>query len=418
MKFSYLGRTISALLASLALGLGMTACGGYTIGYMYILSGLGATGTQSNVITGYKIDNLTGNLTPIVSSPFPSGGTNPVNAVVLTGGRFLYVLNAGGNGSAGNVTQYSIGGDGVLTFQQSYTSQGSNPVWISADSSGRYIYVLDQLAPDKSGNGDVTVFSVDGVTGRLGLVVNQQVKNAAGTQLTYFPVGQHPIVMKAISSYLYVIDQTPPKNPVTGAAQSPIQNVFAYQISGSNGQLLLTQNAPQQFPLGDNLTAINSSAGGSYVYIADAANNQIIPFTVGSGGVLQQLVGGPVRNAPSAANPVWIMVDSQGKFVYVLNQNNTNINQPNSSITAFTIDSTNGILTQLGDSPYPTGSGPVCMVEDPTNQYVYTSNHNDSTVTGFILNVITGQLAPLNRRTVFPTSGNPTCLVTSQYTSA
>lgn len=413
MKFSQLGRIALAFVVSLALGLGITACGGYTVGYMYIM------GNQYNQITAYKIDNLTGNLTPIVNQPFSSSGTNPVTAFVLAGGRYLYVLNAGTNGKDGNIAQYSIGGDGVLTFEQSYFSQGSFPVWISGDSSGHYIYVLDQVAPDKSGTGDITVFSVDSITGRLVLVTNQQVKNASGTQLTYFPVGQHPLIMKVLPSngFLYVIDQTPAINVATGAAQSPIQDVFTYQINASNGQLVLTQNAPQQFPLGDNLTAINTNPGGSYLYVADSGNNTIIPFTIGAQGVLQQVVGGPVANAPGSTNPTWILTDSQGKFVYMVNSGSLDVTKPNSTIAGYFVD-TFGHLTPTAGSPYPAGSGPVCMVEDPSNQYLYTSNHNDSTVRGYILNVITGQLSPLNRATVFNTTGNPTCLVTSQYTSA
>ena len=414
MKFSQLGRIALALVVSLALGLGVTGCGAYTIGYMFVL------GTQYNQISAFKIDNLTGNLTTVVNSPFSSGGTNPVEAFVLNGGRYLYVLNAGDGKTAGNIVQFSIGGDGVLTPELTYTSQGRNPVWISGDSSGHFIYVLDQIAPDNTGNGDITVFSVDGTTGRLSLVVNQQVKNAQNTQLTYFPVGQHPLIMKVLPSngYVFVIDQTPAVNIATHKPQSPIQDVFAYQINATNGQLLLTQNAPQQFPLGYNLTAINTTSGGNYLYLADAGNNTIIPFTIGTGGVLQQLVGGPVPNAAGAANPDWIVTDSAGLYVYLVNYGNPNITQPNSLITAYNIDPTTGRLTQLPDSPYGTGSGPVCMIEDPSNQYFYTSNHNDSTVTGYLINIRNGQLAPLQRGTVFPTTGNPTCLVISSFTSA
>jgi 6-phosphogluconolactonase (cycloisomerase 2 family) len=48
---------------------------------------------------------------------------------------------------------------------------------------------------------------------------------------------------------------------------------------------------------------------------------------------------------------------------------------------------------------------------------VYVSNHNDSTVTGYALNANTGQLSSLTRTTVFPISGQASCLVVSGYTS-
>ena len=77
------------LVVSVAMGLGMTACGGGTIGFMWVL------GTQYNQIAGFKIDDFTGNLTTAPHSPFTSGGSNPVSLVVKPGGRYLYVINKG-----------------------------------------------------------------------------------------------------------------------------------------------------------------------------------------------------------------------------------------------------------------------------------------------------------------------------------
>jgi len=65
------------------------------------------------------------------------------------------------------------------------------------------------------------------------------------------------------------------------------------------------------------------------------------------------------------------------------------------------------------NNPYPVGSGPVCMVEDPTSQYVYTSNNVDGTVTGKNLDNNTGDLQNLRRGAVFTATGLPTCLAIS-----
>ncbi len=92
MKLSLFGRLAMALFASLALGLGMTACGGGTIGYMWVL------GQQYNQIAGFKIDDYTGNLTQIQGSPFVSNGAIPVSIVVKPGGRYVYVINQGTGG--------------------------------------------------------------------------------------------------------------------------------------------------------------------------------------------------------------------------------------------------------------------------------------------------------------------------------
>ena len=130
---------------------------------------------------------------------------------------------------------------------------------------------------------------------------------------------------------------------------------------------------------------------------------------------LNTLTGGAVPNLPLTANPSYSFTDSKNHYLYVLNQSSTNTQNANSTISAFTIDQSNGKLQQIPDSnnPYPIGSGPVCMAEDPTNQYVYTSNNVDGSVSGKIINQNTGQLSNLARGSTFPATGLATCMLVS-----
>src|ERR1019366_7266600 len=175
MTLSRIGRISRAFVVSMAVVLGMSACGGYTVGFMWVL------GTQYNQISGFKIDDYTGNLTNMVNSPYSSAGSNPVSIAVRIGGNFVFVVNKGtvnskgvSNGD-GNVSAFAVGEDGILTFQASYSTAGNTPVWASSDPTGNFLYVLDAQAPDfaTTGNGDITVFQVDSSTGRLQLVPNQ-----------------------------------------------------------------------------------------------------------------------------------------------------------------------------------------------------------------------------------------------------
>ncbi|NYF79270.1 lactonase family protein [Granulicella arctica] len=419
-----------AFVVSVAMGLGMTACGGGTIGYMWVLGTTtnSAATQETGQVVGFKIDDYTGNLTSAVGSPFASGGTNPVSIVVKSGGRYVFVINQGVPGSSttctegstggvdGNIQLFSVGGDGTLTSQTSYTSQGCIPVWAATDSTGSYLYVLDQRSPaygtqttDSSGatvtdlNGSITVFSIASDTGRLSLVTNAQVQNKNGTQLSYFEVGPTPVMMRVSSGgCLFTVDQGD-------------HTVFPYTV-GTAGQLTLTTNSTISVTGGTNtalLTSINTS--GSYVYLTDSANNLILPYTVGSTCALNTLTGGSVANLALTSNPVYSFTDAKAKYLYVLNQSGTNSNVSNSTISAFTIDSITGKLQGISDSqnPYSVGSGPVCMVEDPTNQYVYTSNHTAGTVTGKIINQNTGQLSDLSRGATFPATGQATCMAVS-----
>jgi len=416
MTFSKIGRILTALVATAALGLGMTACGGGTVGYMWVV------GTYYNQITGFKIDDFTGNLTNIINSPFGSGGSNPVSIVIKPGGRYLAVINSGAGGvgapgdpnyvapSGSGIAVFSVGGGGALTYQQTYFSQGIDPIWATFDSSGNYLYVLDKYAPDYATNpsGDITAFSVANDTGRLTLVQNTAI-TVNNIPTNFFRVGLNPVMSKIGSgNCLFTL--------------SP-QSVFPYVVNSSNGQLTLPATGAQNITGAANLTSINTSAGTSasnFIYLTDAGTNQIFGFTGGSSACsLSPITGGTQANLPGASNPVNSITVSSGKYLYILNQTSQVNNQTpaQSSISAFSIDST-GRLAAVADgtsNPYGVGSGPVCAGIDPTNQYLYVSSNTDSTVTGKLLDQRFGYLSNLSRGSTFPVTMKPTCLVISSY---
>jgi 6-phosphogluconolactonase (cycloisomerase 2 family) len=369
-------------------------------------------GTKSNQIGGFKIDNFTGNLTGTVGSPYDSGGVNPVMLTLKSGGRFLYVLNAGDStGATGNFSLFSVGGDGTLTFQQSYTSiQGTFPVWITTDTSGNYLFVLSQRSPAYDGkldfNGSITAFSLDSNTGRPSLITNAQVKNAQGTQLTYFEVGKTPTQMRNSASCIYTLD-------------SGDQTIFPYSLGTSNGQLTQPTNSTIALNTA-NATSVN--IGGNYVYVTDAGSTtggagSILPYTQGGACALSPVTGGTTANLPTASYPIQTVSTTDGKFVYVLNHSTASTNYANSSISAFLIQS-NGQLQQISDppNPYTVGSGPVCIAIDPTNEYIYTSDQIASTISGKRISSSQGFLSNLTRGSSFPTVGTPSCFVISPNT--
>ncbi len=424
MKFWKYSRVALALIGSVALGLSITCCGVYTSGYMYV------TGVQYSQIGAYKIDHDFGYLTPVTGSPFASAGANPVQEVVIPGGRFLAVVYKGASQTpgSGGVSIYTIGGAGVLDFQENYSSSGINPVSIALAPSGTYLYVLDQLAPDGSGKGDITVFQFATDTGKLTLITNANTFNTNGSQLPYFEVDYNPVQIVTLGQYIYALDQAynPTSSKTAGnippaCANAPVgspcatPDVFLYAIANSTGQLTLTQNQP--LVLGGVLPGAASTMAVSgtqkYVYIADTAlganPGRILPFQQGAGGVLETLVGGPTNNIQNGAFPDAILANSNGTFLYVANFGPSVITQPNSIITAYTIDPTNGQLQTLSTGFYPVGgAGPIWMVEDPTDQYLYSVNYNTNNISGKIIDQTTGQLSNMFKGTTFATVGQPT----------
>lgn len=448
MKFTKSGKTLLMIALSAGVILGLSSCvQSYSVGYLWVTGTNNAASSNNGIISGFKIDHNTGKLTSINGLPISSGGTNPGRAVLLTGGRFIYVLNRGKN-SAGtadctandpcvgaNITEFSVGGNGVLAPQgQQFFPKGINPIRIISDVSGNFLYVLDQIAPDPNACalalgstvtscGDITAFKVDPNTGRLTTLLNAQVTSAGGQPLPYFPVPANPIDFVLSSAYILTLTGTPAAG----------DTVFPYTYSAATGQLTVNQNSAQPLNI-KAATAIVNGGGDIYVLDNESASYQvgasgtpttapgwIFQFTVGANGALQQTSGGAVPDDLALANPNYLILENKGKFLYVLNEgnNSTASNNSTSGIAGYVIDPQTKIPTEVSGSPFGSGSGPQCLLEDPSNQFVYMVNFNDSTVTGRLIDQNSGVLNPLkgNANKSYPLNGPPAWCITSGRTS-
>jgi 6-phosphogluconolactonase len=419
MKFRKFGKALLLTAISGGTVFGISSCvQSFTVGYLYVTGTQTASTTGAGIISGFKIDHNTGNLVPINGLPISSGGANPGRSVLLTGGRFLYVLNQGSTADGGpcsatdvcanaNITQFSIGGNGVLAPQGTYFTQGNNPFRLVADSSGAHLFALDHDAPGGAGCslvfgpqvttcGDITAFSIDSTTGRLSYVLNSQVTSATGSPLPYFPVPVDPIDFTLSSNFFLTVSGTP----------ATTDSVFPYAYNVANGQLTINQNSSQ--PLGiSQATAIVVAGGVTYVLDngpntnVPSSNGQIFAYSLGSGGALQAEPNGVIPDYPAYTYPNYVIAANNGKWLYVLNRgDNTNTTNPQSGIAAFII-TTPFQLSPIasGGQTSGTGAGPMCILEDPSNQFVYTANFNSSTVSGLAINEVSGNLTPLSQQT-------------------
>jgi 6-phosphogluconolactonase (cycloisomerase 2 family) len=426
MKFRKFGKTVLTAALSSAIVFSLSSCvRSFTAGYLYVTGTVTATPTGNGIISGFKINNNNGKLTTMHGLPLGSGGANPVRIVLLSGGNFVYVLNAGANASGGatcttsdpclnsNITEFAVGGNGILTYQNTFFSQGTNPIRMLSDTSGTHLIVLDHDAPANTycsaiisgatSCGDITVFTIDQTTGRLTLVTNAQLTTSAGTQVTYFPVQANPIDMAATSAYVMTLAGAPSSGP-TAVVTTPSQGqtIYPYTYSAASGQLTTTQSSPQIINNGlgnyvGQATALVYAGSKMYVLdnevLANGIPGQILPFTIGTNGALQSLVGGAVADDSTQESPIYLIQDSKGKFIFVANQGGSSITN-GAGIVGYTIDPSSSQLSENSGSPYVTGTGavPVCLLEDPSNQYIYTANMGDSTVTGKLLDPNAGVL--------------------------
>ena len=153
MKFSKFGRIALALAASLVIGFGTQSCHyDYTEAYVFV------TGSQYNQIQSYKEDNEAGVLSPAPGGAISTGGSNPIRAVLLTGGRYVYVLNEGSPSKAadgtitwtgGNIALFSVGGDGSLVLSAHVSKPGA---WI--DPFGAWAWRESSLRPRRISAGN------------------------------------------------------------------------------------------------------------------------------------------------------------------------------------------------------------------------------------------------------------------------
>ncbi len=474
MKFRNFARTLPALAGAAGLALSLSSCSNNrTVGYAYVM-GTSAQGQPAGMIGEFREDNNFGSLTGLAGSPIGSGGLNPTRAVIPSGNRFFYALNAGtastdanattSSGAANplqgtitgfdssNITLFTIGGFGQLSPQLSYNPQGYGPIRVLADSAGAHLFVLTRYVnpglqngvsspPSQVGQsadypcqdetnpaifhpvGAITVFSIDGATGRLGVQQNQRQQN-----LTYFPVGCNPVDFRIAGQYLYTMDAGSPTN-------NDVQTVFIYAITSTTGQLTPTQTSTIAIaPVNNtttnstgstaNITAITGDATGRYVYLLDTTFNQgtgapvgrIFLFTVGTSGALTAVTGSPYisSNDSQAGGPVQTVTDSASRFVYAINQGPAGgTANANSDVSGFSINSATGFFDSVTQqSPYAgVVSGPVCIFEDPTNQYLYSAGALDNSITGRRIDPNTGVLTPLRRNATVPTVGTPSwCL--------
>jgi 6-phosphogluconolactonase len=464
MRFTKFGKALSIGVLSAGVICGVTSCvESFTVGYLYVTGTVTASSGNNGIISGYQIDHNTGSLAPIDLLPVSSGGANPVRAVLSLGSRFIYVLNRGvnnaGNGdcygvgsaaintvcNGANITEFVVGGNGVLTPEQTFFTQGMNPFRLIPDSSGNFLLALDHDAPDNaspSANdncaralgtgittcGDITVFQINQTTGRLSLVINAQVTAANGSALTYFPVPANPVDFVLSNGFVLTLTgaPTPTSFPYTGAT-----SVWPYAYAAGTGQLSLSQNTVQQlFTTTGAVKQANAIvSANSVIYILDneaititsgtafptgTYPSQILPYTIGAGGALQAETSGVFPDTASLSNPSQLLLESKSRYLYVANLgNNTTGNNPESGIAAYTVFTSPSFqLSFIPEEPFQSGSGPQCIVEDPSDQFIYEANQYDSTITGRQLDPNTGDLDNLRSTSTYTLQGPPTwCLV-------
>jgi 6-phosphogluconolactonase (cycloisomerase 2 family) len=287
----------------------------------------------SNAVSGFTVDHVAGVLAPIGTalSPTPVCNpgvcSNPIGVAVNSGGQFLFVLNQGSapsisasisvfnidqtrgllspasfitlaaaspqflavsptqgflyvsNGTAGNISAFSIGAGGALTeLSGSPFSLGASATaaGLAIDLNGQFLYAAD------SANNKIASFNVAG--GPLAAVGS-------------FPAGTKPVAVAVdnTSSFIYSANQGSNDVSAFKAASGALTQVagspFAVQPNGSTG-------IPQP-------TFLTVDVSNTFLYVANQGSSSISAFGIkGSDGTLGLLTTSPFVQT---IQPLWIV---------------------------------------------------------------------------------------------------------------
>src|SRR5579862_4394973 len=177
----------------------------------------------------------------------------------------------------------------------------------------------------------------------------------------------------------------PPTSASDFLYESNSNQVFGFQVDATTGAVDSTLTPVARPALGGGLVITSNN----FMYVADSGNNAVDGFSLDtSTGALTALSGFPVT-VDSGQGAQGMAVDPAGKFLFVP-QHNTN------EVAAYTISS--GQLTPVAGSPFATGGVfPVQAIVDPSGHFLYVANSLDplGTISAFSIDSSTGVLTPI-----------------------
>jgi YVTN family beta-propeller protein len=301
---------------------------------------------SSNTISAYSINASTGALTPVADSPFASTGTGPVAAAVDPDGTYLYVANNASN----TVSVYSIDAStGALTAVGTPVGSGNGPFALLVDPSDRFLFVANKtdntVSVFETGNGTLTAIS--------------------GSP---FSVGSEPTSLATDpgGNFLYV----------TTYAQNA---VAVFSIEPGGGALAAIGGSP--FAAGTGALSVAVDPTGTFAYVADETGHSVSMYSLDADtGALAALSGSPLALGTQAES---VAVDPAGKFLLV----STSANE----LLSYTITPASGALTAV--STVGTGTFPLDVVINPQGTFAYVANENSADISVYAINATTGALA-------------------------
>lgn len=156
-------------------------------------------------------------------------------------------------------------------------------------------------------------------------------------------------------------------------AATPASNqIFAYREDPNSGILTALTGSPFQAS-GQGIEAIAIHPSKKFLFGVNSLSNDISLFSIlPKGGIIETTPAGGRTSVNPASVPRFLAIDPTGSLMYIGNVGSSNI-------SAFSIDSGSGALTQVAKSnncagsPFPIGITPLNMALSPSGKTLYVT---------------------------------------------
>jgi 6-phosphogluconolactonase (cycloisomerase 2 family) len=165
--------------------------------------------------------------------------------------------------------------------------------------------------------------------------------------------------------------------------------IFAFTVN-SDGSLTSLAGSPFAAGIGLSHRAVANLTNANFLYTgnSDDPNGSISAFTINSGGSLTPVVGSPFQTVPNGG-PEGLNV-SEGNVLYVALKN-TN------AVAGFSINA-DGSLTAIAGSPFSAGKGTSSLAGCGCGPggFLFAANNLDGTISAYSIDASTGILTQIN----------------------
>jgi 6-phosphogluconolactonase (cycloisomerase 2 family) len=392
---------VVALLALCGLSLFLLNCGSSvsrSSGLLYVLI------QSSNEVSSYAINLSSGNLSLINSNA--KTDSTPTSILLDPAGKAAFVLNTG----SGDITGYTIGGDGSLSASSANTAISvQNPIAMTRDAAGTFLFVVSQGSiPPPSGcplpEPDATcphlsVFSIQSGSTSLTLASQTSLPRVpSGIAATAAgPNGATLLYVTSIKDLIGTNDNTVSEYSVDTAGNVTEQLGSPYATASDPSAVLAVTTAPV------------GGQGGLFVYVSNVTTHSVSLFrvcTVATAACAPQDVVNltlvPVGSPTNVgSNPVAMVVDPKSNFLFVAAKDQN-------QVFGFRINASEGTLTALSPANMSTGSAPIALAMHSTGEFLFVSNNGSANISSFNVNTTSGAMSsPISITSL----GNPAGLV-------